>query len=406
MSQMSQGNVPMPVMGLALLCNPDGTLRSLLRDDVGLGEAFVPGRAFTSILDPGSFNKGLNFFATLRAQQAVDDWELHIRLGNKSQTMHLSGRVTPDGLLIVAALWEQHLTRLCAEVAETTAELTEPSRVQVREYGRQREQTEAPTDVLYEDFTRVYNDFANLQREVARQNAELKRLHAEMHRLLGMVAHDLRNPLGTIQLLSDCLLESTGERLEPEEVAMIAEIEQASDTMRRLIEDLLDISKVEAGGPNIVRAPTDLVTLIEANVALNRSFARRKRIQVVFETDAPRLMVDLDADRIRQVLNNLCSNAVKFSMPDTTVRVTLACETSAAVVSVIDEGPGIPPEDRSRLFKAFSRTSVQPTAGEPSTGLGLAICEKIILAHGGRIWVESAPGRGSTFCFTLPRPAS
>jgi two-component system, OmpR family, sensor kinase len=403
---MSQSDVPLPVGGLALLCNPNGTLRTLLRDDVGLGAAFVPGRAFTSLLDPGSFHKGLTFFATLRAHQVVDDWELQIRLENKPHTMHVLGRVTPEGLLIVATPWRQHLARLCAEVVETAEELTAASRLRVREDSRAGGQAAVPADALYEDFTRVYNDFATLQREVARQNAELQRLHTEMHRLLGMVAHDLRNPLATIQLLSDCLRESAGDRLEPDEVGIIEEIEQASTTMRRLIEDLLDISKVEASGLDIVRAPTDLVALVQATVALNRPLAKRKHIQVVVETDQPRVMVDIDAERIRQVLNNLFSNAVKYSMPATNIRITLACETSTAVVSVIDEGQGIPPEELPRLFHAFSRTSVQPTAGEPSTGLGLAICKKIIGAHGGKIWAESAPGRGSTFRFTVPRPAA
>ena len=403
---MSQSDVPLPVVGLALLCNPDGTLRALLRDNVGLGAAFVPGQAFTSLLDLGSFHKGLTFFATLRAHQVVDDWELQILLENKPHTMHVLGRVTPEGLLIVATPWRQHLARLCAEVTETAEELTDASRLRVREDSRAGGQPAAPADALYEDFTRVYNDFATLQREVARQNAELQRLHTEMHRLLGMAAHDLRNPLTTIQLLSGCLRESAGDRLEPDEVGMIEEIEQASTTMRRLIEDLLDVSKVEASGLNIVRAPTDLVALVQATVALNRPLAKRKHIQVVVETDHPRAVVDMDAERIRQVLNNLFSNAVKYSMPATTIRITLACETSTAVVSVIDEGQGIPPEELPRLFHAFSRTSVQSTAGEPSTGLGLAICKKIIGAHGGKIWAESAPGRGSTFRFTVPRTAA
>lgn len=402
---MSQRELSMQVVGLALLCDPDGTLRCLLRDDVGLGDAFAPGRAFTSILDLGSFNKGLNFLTTLRAQPVLDDWELQIQIGSKPQTMHWVGRVIPDGLLIVAAPQRQHLDRLCAEVAETAEELTESSRRQLREYRRDIAQTVVPVDPPYEDFTRVYNDLANLQREVARQNAELKRLYAEMHRLLGMAAHDLRNPLNTIQLLADCLLESARDRLESDEAVMIQEIEQESHAMRRLIEDLLDISKVENSRLNIAQTPTDLVALIKANVALNRSLAKRKRIQVVFETDHPRLVVDVDADRIRQVLNNLCSNAVMYSMPDTTIYVTLACETSVAVVSVIDAGQGIPLEELPRLFQPFSRTSVQPTAGEPSTGLGLAICKKIVSAHDGRIWAESVPGRGSTFRFTLPRTA-
>lgn len=406
MSRRSQRDVPMPVIGLALLCNPDGTLHALLRDDVGLGAGFVPGRAFTSILDLGSFRKGLDFFATLRAHQVTDAWELQIRVGNKPQTIYLLGRVLQDGFLMVATPWYQQLDRLCAEVAEATEGLTAPLHMRGRENSREGGQTEVSADVLYEDFTRVYNDFANLQREVARQNAELKRLHAAMHSLLGMAAHDLRNPLGTIQLLADCLLESAGDRLDQDEVVMIKEIEQASDTMRCLIEDLLDVSKIEASGLNIAPSPTDLVALMQDNVALNRSLAKRKHIQVVVETDHPRLVADIDANRIRQVLNNLCSNAIKYSLPDTTIRITLANKASEAVVSVMDEGQGIPPEELSRLFQAFSRTSIQPTAGESSTGLGLAICKKIVLAHGGRIWVESIPGRGSAFYFTLPHTAA
>jgi signal transduction histidine kinase len=279
---MSQGELPMRVVGLVLLCDPDGALRCLLRDDVGLGDAFAPGRAFTSILDLASFSKGLNFLTTLRAQPVLDDWELQIRIGSMPQTMHLVGSVIPDGLLIVAAPQRQHLDRLCAEVAETAEELTESSRMQLREYRREVAQTVLPADVSYEDFTRVYNDLANLQREVARQNAELKRLYTEMHHLLGMAAHDLRNPLNTIQLLADCLLESACDRLVSEEAVMIQEIEQESRAMRRLIEDLLDISKVESSRPNIARTPTDLVALIKASVVLNRSIAKRKRIQVVF----------------------------------------------------------------------------------------------------------------------------
>jgi hypothetical protein len=129
---MSQGELPMRVVGLVLLCDPDGALRCLLRDDVGLGDAFAPGRAFTSILDLASFSKGLNFLTTLRAQPVLDDWELQIRIGSMPQTMHLVGSVIPDGLLIVAAPQRQHLDRLCAEVAETAEELTESSRMQLR----------------------------------------------------------------------------------------------------------------------------------------------------------------------------------------------------------------------------------------------------------------------------------
>lgn len=134
---MRQSNRPMPVVGLMLLCHLDGTLRSLLWDDVGLGTAFIPGRAFTSLLDPGSLHKGLTFLATLHTDQAIDDWELQMLLENKPHTMHMRGRVTPEGLLIVAAPWGQHLEHLCATVAVTAADLTDASRLQGWKYRQE-----------------------------------------------------------------------------------------------------------------------------------------------------------------------------------------------------------------------------------------------------------------------------
>lgn len=395
-----------PVVGLVVLCNPDGTLRRLLRDDIGLGEAFVPDRALTSILDVGSFHKGLNFLAALRAGQVRDEWELHILVRGTPRPMHVVGGATPDGLVVIATSSRQHLERVCAEIAETAEELTEVSRQCIQTGGWRTDPTRTSEEALYEDFTRVYNDFANLQREVTRQNAELKRLHRDMNCLLGMATHDLRNPLASVQLNTTCLLESARSRLDPDEIACLEEIEQASETMRRLIEDLLDVAKVEAGGPAISQTSTDLVAFIKATLQLNQLLATRKRIRVTYEAHYRCLMVDIDPPRIRQVLNNLLSNAIAYSMPDTTIRIGLECDTSTAIVSVIDEGQGIPPEELPRLFQPFSRTSVQPTAGEPSTGLGLAICKKLIRAHGGRIWAESVPGQGSIFRFTVPRSAA
>jgi signal transduction histidine kinase len=102
------------------------------------------------------------------------------------------------------------------------------------------------------------------------------------------------------------------------------------------------------------------------------------------------------------VLNNLISNAVKFSTPGTSVTVRAGPQNGRVVISVADQGPGIPAEEMRKLFKPFGRTSVRPTGGERSTGLGLAICRRIVEAHEGRIWAESEPGRGSVFAFALP----
>jgi signal transduction histidine kinase len=115
---------------------------------------------------------------------------------------------------------------------------------------------------------------------------------------------------------------------------------------------------------------------------------------------------EVDKDRILQVLDNLVSNAIKFSDSGTRVDVVVESTDESVVVSVRDRGQGIPEAEQERLFRPFSRTSVKATAGEESTGLGLAICRKIVEAHGGRISVQSEPGKGSVFAFSLPRTGS
>jgi signal transduction histidine kinase len=110
----------------------------------------------------------------------------------------------------------------------------------------------------------------------------------------------------------------------------------------------------------------------------------------------------MDPDRINQVVNNLITNAVKFSYPNTVITLRARAEDNTVAISVQDQGQGIPAKDLGKMFTEFGRASVRPTAGEKSTGLGLAIVKRMVEAHGGRIWVESQVGVGSTFTFTLP----
>jgi two-component system sensor histidine kinase/response regulator len=165
----------------------------------------------------------------------------------------------------------------------------------------------------------------------------------------------------------------------------------SSGFMLRLLENLLDVSQIEAGELRLDRRPTDLAAVVARNVDLNRVVAAAKQIEV-----------RLRADRMEQVLNNLVSNAVKFSRPGTAVEVRVERRAGEVVLSVADQGEGIPPDEVDRLFKRFSRTSVRATGGEKSTGLGLVIAKQVVDGHGGRIWVESVVGEGSTFSVALP----
>lgn len=172
--------------------------------------------------------------------------------------------------------------------------------------------------------------------------------------------------------------------------------------MLNLITDLLYISKIEAGKLQLELKETDLLALLERNVELNRLMAGRKQIDILFtrREDLPALVVD--APKIEQVLNNLISNGIKFSHPGTTVEVLALRRDQEVVVSVRDEGQGIPADEIDRLFIPFENLSVKSTGGEQSTGLGLAIVKRIVEGHAGRIWVESEMGVGSTFSFSLP----
>lgn len=232
---------------------------------------------------------------------------------------------------------------------------------------------------------------------------ELARLVELRNQFLGMAAHDLRNPLTVILTASDFLLSGDADRLSPEKRReFLQRIRANSEFMVRLIDDLLDFAHIESGEFCLRLQPVDMASLLAGNVEQHRLIASAKRIDVRLEENSGIPLVSADPERIERVLNNLIGNAIKFSPPGSAVSVSARKDNGGVVVAVADSGPGIPAEERERLFKPFERGGATGTGGERSTGLGLAISRKIVEAHRGRIWVESEPGRGSVFSFLLP----
>ncbi|WP_437649387.1 sensor histidine kinase [Sorangium sp. So ce362] len=169
------------------------------------------------------------------------------------------------------------------------------------------------------------------------------------------------------------------------------------------------------GKLNLDRKSTDIVQLVESNVALNMVLAGQKSMRLVVESDEKVPRVEVDVHKLEQVLNNLISNAIHYSPPGKAIRVRVEGAPAAAgpggaatevILSVRDEGPGIAPEDIGKLFRPFGRARTVSTGGERSTGLGLAIAQRIVEGHGGRIWVESVLSKGATFFVALPMAAS
>lgn len=246
-----------------------------------------------------------------------------------------------------------------------------------------------------------------LEARVAERTAELEQANQQLlvsieekNRLLGMAAHDLRTPIAVIRGFIDLVADP---RTPPEDFSEFVDIIRATlHDMLTLLNSLLDLSAIESGKVQLLLTCTDVTEFVERVVRLQRVLGAQKniRVETVIEPGLPAF--PFDRVRIEQVLNNLFSNAFKFSHGDTTVTLSVRRAGDSIEFSVADQGIGVPPEEIDRVFREFQKLQSQPTADEPSTGLGLSICRRIVEMHGGTIGVESKLGEGSRFYFQLP----
>ena len=232
--------------------------------------------------------------------------------------------------------------------------------------------------------------------------AQLNKDDKAKDRRLTVTAHDLRNPAISIRALAHTLLSGKPGPVAPAQLEMLDTIYEVSDSMLGLINGLLDATAIKNGKMIINPQSTSLAVLVEEVVRLNNAAALLKSSTIVVRSGTlPEQMV-IDGPKIRQVLDNLLGNAVKFSPVGSTITVEVNTSFGECSIAVRDQGPGIPEDEHAKLFKDYGRTSVGPTAGEPSTGLGLSICREIIQAHNGAIRVGNLPGGGAEFRITFP----
>ncbi|MCY3991910.1 MAG: ATP-binding protein [Caldilineaceae bacterium] len=228
---------------------------------------------------------------------------------------------------------------------------------------------------------------------------ELERLRAEF---MGMVSHELQTPLTTIRGSAHTLLDDAAS-INPAEMRQFHRIiSEQADRMRSLIRDLLDVAHIETGTLSVSPEPSDTASLVDEARIMFVSAGRTNRIHIDVDPDLPQVMTD--RRRIVQVLSNLLANAARYSDEQSTITVRAVLKQFQVVVSIADEGRGIPAERLPLLFRKFSRVDGADRQGDlGGSGLGLAICKGIVEAHGGRIWAESdGPGQGARFIFTVP----
>jgi signal transduction histidine kinase len=398
---MSQSSV---TRGIALRCNLHGEILEVPQNDLGCGEVFQPGKNFVRMIHPGSLPKALNFLAEIQSKGAALDWDLFMRFGDNLECIHFSGVILGNDLLLIGAKNSLSLVHLFNKLAPGGKKLLKRIKPKISEVPNEKPSKKLGPldDSLYDQFAVLYNEMANLQRELSKQNIEHKKLSKQKDRFVGMAAHELRHPLGIINMLTGFLLEEAVSSLSPKQIEYLTLIKTYCESMQKLVDDFLDISIIESGKLHLNKTPVNIVKTFQENLALHRQIAEKKQVDLKLSHDEKIPQIMVDRLKIEQVMNNLLANALKYSPEGSRVEIHLHHSGDEIIFEVKDQGPGIHPKLMPHLFEPFEKAEYPQDESRQSTGLGLTIARKIVEAHKGKIQVKFEADRGSTFIVTLP----
>lgn len=368
------------VDGLALVCTIDGEVRRVERSTL---EGARPGATFCDCAADTSQTECNSFLQSLRRGGFARSTPL--RMGTRD--VHCFGIGDANGLRIVAVI-DPATAASFADSIEGFQDLAAAIRRTHEAYR------------LYEELARLNNDLVTSQRELARTVAELQRLNEYKDELLGMAAHDLRNPLHA-NAAYIAFLQGETVALTPPAQVLLDRLRKNSEYMLRLVDNMLDFAAIQSGRVRLAVEECSIEEVLDGVISAMRIIAapRRVTIDVTCEGELPRLRVD--PIKISQAVQNLIANAVQYSPEGATIEVRVAPVDGGVSIEVEDHGPGIPAEELPNLFKPFSRLSTVTLSGQRSVGLGLAITRRLIEAHGGTIDVRSEVGKGSVFLVRL-----
>jgi signal transduction histidine kinase len=413
----------------------------VLHDDLGFVEQAVSeentpittGWPWTTLVDRDSFQKALNFTIEVKKKGLAFDWEMNVPGEGGLVPLHFAGALTGDTMLIVADQSSEGLVTFHEKMVRTSNQQLNSLREVLEERlisatagpGDGRLPEGGRSETLYDEISRLNNELVTMQRKLARRNAELERLNEKAEREIArrretqdalarsnrdlersnqdleqfasVVSHDLREPLRAVTGFLRLLEERTEDKLDGREKRFVEYALDGADRMQEMIGALLDLSRVKTRGEDPV--PTEAEAMVDRAVeALHRAIENAEA-EVTYDALPT---VKADKAQLAQVFQNLIANAIKFQREGVPPRIHIAAEREGDkwVFSVVDNGIGIDPEQVERIFQIFQRLHTEEEY--EGMGIGLALCRRIVERHGGRIWVESEIGEGSTFTFTLP----
>ncbi|MCX7876711.1 MAG: HAMP domain-containing histidine kinase [Melioribacteraceae bacterium] len=389
--------------GISLKCNFDGYITEILFNNISKEINEHKNQLFVDLFDSNYIRRALDFFVEIKRNSVAFSWELPLNPAINEITIFFSGVVYNEEILIIASEQKVDFSKYLKEMMIFGNEQINQIRGLEKEKYFIDNQKNRIDSYLFDKLSILNNELVDMQRELTKANNELKVLNEYKNRFIGMAAHDLRNPLHNIMMYVELFKMDYESSLNKDQIEMLDNIYYMASFMHNLVNDLLDVSNLEYGNVNLRMEKVDIEKFFFKTISFTKNIAIKKNIRVNISFNISTKEIEIDKEKINQVVTNLLTNAIKFSYPDSEINIYINEDEQNIIIAVKDNGQGIEQFEIQLLFQPFKTTSTKSTQGEKSTGLGLYISKRIIEAHKGKIWVESKKGEGATFFFTLPK---
>lgn len=385
--------------GLAILCNNQGTILQVIKDDLGLGRYLPDKPAFLSLINKDSIKKALEFLFNLHSYKVTFGWEMDVEL-EKPYKYYFCGSVIKGYLLIMAASDSAAMMNLYEELMKAETGLS--SILALIEA-----QQELPTVVsfpLMNDLAKLSDDLTRLRQDLAKKNTILTKALQVRDEFLANISHELRTPLNGILGMCELLQEKHYGELTSSQQESITLISQSGGHLLNIINDLIDIARLEAGRLTLEYNSIYVPAFCRNIIHSLRPLTQKKPLEVSLTVQPNVKEMWADERCLRQVISNLLANAIKFTPPYGQIGLEVAADADKRTLlfTVWDTGIGISTEEIAELFQPFGQLDSSLSRRYEGVGLGLALCYRLIKLHSGEITVDSTRDKGSRFTVSIP----